>query len=45
MVKASLPLGLSKMEQRRQLFRRLYGDQFRDDQIADLIGGDHGEDN
>ena len=44
-VKASLPSGLSKMEQRRELFRRLYGDEFRDDQIADLISGNHGEDN
>jgi hypothetical protein len=25
MVKASLPLGLSEAEQRRQLFKRLYG--------------------
>jgi hypothetical protein len=45
MVKASLPSGLSKTEQRRQLFKRLYGDEFRDDQIADLIGCDHREEN
>jgi hypothetical protein len=27
MVKASLPPGLSKLEQRRQLFQRLYGNE------------------
>ena len=43
MVKASLAPGLSEAEQRRQLFERLYGDEFRRHPIADLIGDDHAE--
>jgi len=45
MVKASLPPGLSEAEQRRQLFKRLYGDEFPDYRIADLIGDDYTEGN
>ena len=45
MVKASLSKGLSEAEQRRQLFKRLYGDEFSDDQIADFFGGDHAKRN
>ncbi len=45
MVKASLPTGLSETEQRRQLFKRLYGDEFRHHRIADLIGDNHTEGN
>ena len=41
MVKASLPPDLSEAERRRRLFKRLYGDEFRDDQIADLISRDY----
>ena len=44
-VKASLPPGLSEAEQRRQLFKRLYGDEFPDYRIADLIGDDYTEGN
>src|SRR2546430_5347691 len=39
MEKASLPPGLSEVEQRRQLFKRLYGEELRGHPIVHLIGG------
>jgi hypothetical protein len=45
MVKASLPPGLSEVEQRRQLFKRLYGEEMRGHPIVHLIGGCDAEGN
>ncbi len=45
MVKASLPPGLSEVEQRRQLFKRLYGEELRGHPIVHLIGGCDAEGN
>ncbi len=43
MVKASLPP--SEVEQRRQLFKRLYGEELRGHPIVHLIGGCDAEGN
>ena len=45
MVKASLPPGLSEVEQRRQLFKCLYGEELRGHPIVHLIGGCDAEGN